>query len=54
MKVKKSQASRIALTAGASRGNGHGRSAKPELVHASSGASPESVIPLDDDDFKEF
>ena len=41
---------RIAL----STGNGNGRSSKPELVHASAGSSPESVIPLDDDDFKEF
>jgi hypothetical protein len=52
MKPRKSPASRIALSSGS--GNSHGRSAKPELVHSSAGSSPESVIPLDDDDFKEF
>ncbi len=52
IKPRKSQASRIALSSG--NGHGNARSSKPELVHASSGVSPESVIPLDDDDFKEF
>lgn len=56
LKSRKAQNPRYALTSHDSRAqaNGHSKRNKPELVHASSGVSPESVIPLDEDDFKDF
>ncbi len=39
---------------GAGRSNGGKRSPKRELTHAGVNSSPETVLPLDEDDFKEF